>query len=201
MAKELEYKLQLQSPEQLQQILASEQVKALLQESYREIPMETTYFDNEDRLFSQLHWTLRHRKEGSDPVLCLKTPADCPHARNEFQVIAPVLNEEGILALISQGAPKELLSYYKQKSVFPICGARFLRRCAMLRFSDGSLAELAADYGELFGAKGTLPILELELELYEGEAEQMIAFTRSLCECFGLREQPYSKFARAKTLR
>ena len=201
MATELEYKLQLSSPEQMEEILSSAMITALLQEPLRELPMETTYYDNALKHFSHLHWTLRHRTEGGESVVCLKTPTGQSHRRNEWQVSAPQLDEAAILALINAGAPKELFSYYSICPVIPICGARFLRRCAMLEFPDGSVAELAADRGEVFGPKGTLPILELELELYRGEATEMTRFVTALCNTYKLSEQPYSKFARAKTLR
>ena len=180
MATELEYKLQLSSPDEMDRILSSKMIAELLQEPLKELPMETTYYDNALKHFTHLRWT---------------------HERNEWQVSAPQLDEAAVLALIHAGAPKELLSYYSISPVAPICGARFLRRCAMLEFPDGSIAELAADRGEVFGPKGTLPILELELELYRGEPVEMIRLAKALCDTYSLKEQPLSKFARAKTLR
>lgn len=201
MATELEYKLQLSTPEQMEQILSSDSITALLREPLKELPMETTYYDNRHGHFSRLRWTLRHRTEGSNSVVCLKTPTGQVHSRNEWQVSAACLDESAIIALIEEGAPKELLYYYSVSPVEPICGAHFLRRCSMLEFSDGSVAELAADRGEVFGSKGTLPILELELELYHGEPGEMIRFAKLLCNTYRLKEQPKSKFARAKSLR
>ena len=201
MAVELEYKLQLASPQQMEEILSSREVLALLQEPVRELPMKTTYYDNKEKTFTALRWTLRHRLEGSESVVCLKTPTGLSHGRNEWQVCAPELNEEAICSLIDSGAPEELRQYCTLSPVEPICGARFLRRCAMMIFSDGSRAELALDKGEVFGPKGTLPILELELELYEGAPTQMLCFAQLLCKTYGLKEQPMSKFARARTLR
>ncbi len=201
MAKELELKLQLNDPRQIQEILSSPLLTTLPKEELRQIPMETTYYDNAEKLFSRLHWTLRHRKEGEESVLCIKTPSEDPRVRNEFQILAPAMSEEGIRGLVEAGAPKALWEYCKDSPLAPICGARFLRRCTMLQLPDGSRAELALDHGELFGPKGTLPILELELELYEGTPDAMITLANELCSAFSLRPQPQSKFARAKTLR
>ncbi len=201
MATELEYKLQLSSPEQMEQILGSRMITALLQEPLREIPMATTYYDNCHGHFTQLRWTFRHRTEGEESIVCLKTPTGQAHRRNEWQVSAPCLDDASVSALIHEGAPKELLYYYSIAPVTPICGAEFRRRCAMMEFPDGSVAELAADVGKVFGPKGTLPILELELELYRGEPHEMVHFVKDLCHIYGLKEQPQSKFARAKTLR
>lgn len=201
MALELEYKLQLPSPECLEQILSSPEISELLESPFREISMKTTYYDSEANTFSRLHWTLRHRIEGSESVVCLKTPGALSRSRNEWQVFAPALNEDSICALIREGAPEQLLSYYREFPPSPSCGARFIRRCAMLSFPDGSRAEIAADRGEVFGAKGTLPILELELELYDGAPTEMTRLANRLCEIYGLKEQPCSKFARARSLR
>ncbi len=162
--------------------------------------METTYFDCAGQHFSHLHWTLRHRMEADRSVICLKTPSPLPHVRNEWETEAAAPDRAAMEALLRQGAPEELLSYVSAGPLTPICGARFLRRCGMLHFPDGSRAEIAGDFGILFGAKGTLPIRELELELYEGEGEFMQRFAAILCRQFHLSGQPMSKFARAKTL-
>ena len=201
MAQELELKLQLRESQQVCEILSSPLLRPYLAEELREIPMETTYYDNAEKLFSRLHWTLRHRKEGEESVLCIKTPSEDPHIRNEYQINAPTISKEGIRALVEAGAPEALLDYYTESPVAPICGARFLRKCCMLRLPDGSRAELALDEGELFGPKGTLPILEAELELYEGAPDAMIDLANTLCATFSLYPQLKSKFARAKTLR
>ena len=39
---------------------------------FREITMETTYFDTPDRVFSQRKWTLRQRLENGVSVCALK---------------------------------------------------------------------------------------------------------------------------------
>lgn len=200
MALELEYKLQIPSEECMQELLSASEIITLLEEPLRQMLMKTTYYDSADRVFSRLRWTLRHRMEGEESVVCLKTPGSVSHSRNEWQVSAPALNTDAIKALIQQGAPEELLLHYSASSVAPICGAAFLRRCAMIIFPDGSRAEVAIDQGHVFGPKGTLPILELELELYSGEPTEMTRFAALLCKLYNLKEQPYSKFARARSL-
>lgn len=201
MALELEYKLQLPSVDCLNEILVCPEITGLLESPFREIPMKTTYYDSDDNTFSRLHWTLRHRMEGEESVVCLKTPGSVARSRNEWQVLAPALTEESIQALIREGAPEKLMDYYRNAPPRPSCGAAFLRKCAMVTFSDGSRAEIAADQGEVFGAKGTHPILELELELHGGSPAEMTRLATLLCKTYSLKEQPYSKFARARSLR
>ena len=201
MALELEYKLQLPSADLIEVLLSDPEILSKLEAPFHRIPMETTYYDSADLSYSSRHWTLRHRMEGEESVVCLKTPGSLAHSRNEWQISAPSMTAEAIQGLVAEGAPEELLTLYTQSPPEPICGARFLRRCAMLKFADGSLGELALDLGQVFGPKGTLPITELELELYSGEPTEMTAFALSLCKVYGLKEQPLSKFARARSLR
>lgn len=201
MGKELEYKLHVENEAVLLRILADGELCGLAVSPLQETKMKTTYFDAEDRRFSSRHWTLRHRLEGVRSVLCIKTPLDEPHARGEWEIEAEALNEESISGLVESGAPAELLSLYVHGEVFPLCGAEFLRRHMMLRFPDGSEAELACDHGFLHGKETAAALCELELELCHGNPDETIAFVKRLCECYGLREMPLSKFARARALK
>ena len=201
MGKELEYKLLVPDEACLRQIMQDAEIAALAEGSWREMPMKTTYFDSPDLRFGTRHWTLRHRLEGDTSVVCVKTPLEQPHARGEWQVSAERPDEAAIEALLLAGAPRELLLLYGAGDVFPVCGAEFVRTCVMLRFPDGSRAELALDRGVLHGQTERLPFTELELELYEGEPAQMTALTDALCRRYGLCGQPRSKFARARALK
>lgn len=201
MGKELEYKLHVENEAALLRILADEELRSLVNSAWQETQMKTTYFDAADRRFSSRHWTLRHRQEGAHSILCIKTPLDEPHARGEWEIEADGLSEGNIARLVELGAPVELKSLYSKDDVAPLCGAEFLRRHVMLRFPDGSEAELAGDFGILHGKKTATALCELELELYSGAPVETIALVKRLCERYNLREQPLSKFARARSLK
>ncbi len=201
MGKELEYKLQVADAAQLEALLQCREVAALVDEPWRTLAMQTTYYDNEARDFAQKHWTFRHRSEGGVGIACLKTPSGQARARNEWQVEADCLDEAAVAALIREGAPEELAELTQVSKLVALCGASFTRRCVMLRFSDGTRAELAGDLGELYGASERAPLCELEVELYEGSEETLHAFALLLCKNYGLHEQPMSKFARARELK
>lgn len=201
MGKELEYKLHVPHEAALRQILNDADIADLTDGAWREMPMKTTYYDSPDRRFCTRHWTLRRRMEGETSVVCVKTPHKASHTRGEWQVCADRLDDAAIEALLLAGAPQELLLLYGAGDVFPVCGAEFTRNCVMLRFSDGSRAELAGDCGILHGQTERLAFTELELELYEGEPTQMLALVSLLCDRYGLSEQPKSKFARARSLK
>lgn len=192
---ELERKLSLPRREVMEEILEDPAIVAAMAEPVRSISMETTYFDTPDGRLRQKHWTLRRRLENGTSVITLKTPSDVPHCRNEWETQAEEVLE-ALPALVALGAPDALLSV---ESVVPLCGAVFLRRAAQLNL-PGCTAELALDEGRLFGGGREEPLLELELELKEGDPAAMFALTDRLCREFSLQEERKSKFFRASRL-
>ena len=201
MGKELEYKLGVPGKERLDEILQDEIFAALGQGEWKTTPMRTTYYDTEARIFAAHDVTLRHRMEGMKSIVCVKTPLKESHARGEWEIPAPAVDGSAIEKLLRKGAPQELLALYASGMVLPVCSAEFVRRSRMLRFEDGSLAELAGDTGILRGQTETLAFSELELELYGGEPAAMKKLADMLCKKYGIREQPMSKYARAKRLK
>lgn len=200
MGRELEIKLAVDGEAALERILADDTIAALVDGPWQERLMKTTYYDSPDRRFSSHFWTLRHRMEGKNSVVCVKAPTEDPRVRGEWQISAAEINEESIEALMKSGAPMELLYLYGAGDVQPVCGAEFTRKSVMLHFSDGSRAELAGDHGILHGKNKQLPFAELEIELYEGAPTEMEALAAMLQTRYGLKHQNKSKFARARAL-
>ena len=162
----------------------------------RPIAMETTYYDNGQGDFSRLHWTFRRRMENGISVCTLKTPI-AGHGRAEFEVeCGDIL--ESVPLLIRQGAPKELLMLVS-RGITPACGAKFTRLAGLLELEDCT-AELALDEGVLLGGGRELPFREVEVELKSGSEEAVTAFAEALAAELGLKSQPHSKVARARTL-
>ncbi len=201
MGKELEYKLHVSDPDALLKILEDRELNQLSAGPLLKTAMKTTYYDTPQRHFATKRWTFRRRQEGGKSVVCLKTPHKESHARREWEIEAECIDDSAVCRLIEIGAPKELLYLYSTQALIPICGAEFLRRHRMLEFPDGSRAELAADCGFLHGKEEQLFFCELELELYGGEAAEMLGLLNRLCRRYSLREEPLSKFARARALK
>lgn len=168
-----------------------ELLAALLPEDHRTISMETTYFDTPAGEVTRRRWTLRLRRENEKTICTLKTPAKGP-GRQEYEVEAPSL-EEGIPQLLAQGAPEELAAL---TGFVPVCGAKFTRRCALVREGQ-SVVELAVDQGELLGGSRRAPLLEVEAELKQGSQEDLMRYGSELCKKAFLVPQPRSKFQRA----
>ncbi|MBQ6430417.1 MAG: CYTH domain-containing protein [Oscillospiraceae bacterium] len=201
MGKELEYKLNIVDEQALAVILTDPRITALRQGDWQERHMKTTYYDAPDRRFSARLWTFRHRMEGDKSVVCVKTPTEDFHTRGEYQVEASGVNLDSVEALLLVGAPRELVYLYGAGDVAPICGAEFTRKSCMLRFDDGSRAELAGDHGILHGETEKVGFNELELELFDGNPDKMLEFVDYLKAQYSLQEQPMSKFSRAQRLK
>ena len=163
---------------------------------FREIRMETTYYDAPDGIFSRLHWTLRRRMENGVSVCTLKSNLS-DGSRGEWEAEwGDILS--AVPRLIAVGAPKELEEYTRD-GVSPTCGARFTRKALTLAAGDGTV-ELALDQGQLLGGGQALPFAEVEVELKQGRDEDAVAFAQALAARFGLTQEPKSKLRRALEL-
>ena len=163
---------------------------------FREIRMETTYYDAPDGIFSRLHWTLRRRMENGVSVCALKSNLS-DGSRGEWEVEwGDILS--AVPRLIAMGAPKELEEYTRD-GVSPTCGARFTRKALTLAAGAGTV-ELALDQGQLLGGGQALPFAEVEVELKQGRDEDAVAFAQTLASRFGLTQEPKSKLRRALEL-
>ena len=160
------------------------------------ISMETTYYDNADKILRRLHWTLRRRLENGKSVCTLKTPLP-DGSRGEWEAeCADIL--DAVDALCSLGAPRQLL-LFTAEGVQPFCGARFTRLAKTLSTPDCTV-ELALDRGVLLGGGKELPFAEAEVEYKGGSEEAAVDFARKLAAEFGLVPEAKSKVARAMAL-
>lgn len=179
--------------------VATEEKQAAILEKYgdfREISMETTYYDTPDQGLSRRHITLRRRMENGVSVCTVKTPlSDGSRGEWEAQWNDP---ESMIDVLCKLGAP-ETLKFLTCDGITPICGAKFLRRAKEIILPGGSV-ELAVDRGILLGGGKEIPLCEVEVELKSGEDAVAEKFAESLAAAFDLTPEKHSKFHRAKKL-
>ena len=163
---------------------------------FREITMETTYFDTPDRVFSQRKWTLRQRLENGVAVCALKTPGE-NGSRGEWETESGDITA-AICTLCQLGAPEELKDL-TAGGLEAVCSARFTRQAALIR-AEGCTVELALDRGFLRGGIRMALLMEVEVELKEGSEEAATAFARTLASKYGLIPERFSKYARALAL-
>ena len=163
---------------------------------FREISMETTYYDTPDRSLSARKWTLRRRFENGVSVCTLKTPHR-DGGRGEWEMESHDLIS-AVPALCKLGAPAELESLVCN-GVMEVCGARFTRLAALME-ANGCTVELALDRGVLLGGGKELPLCEVEVELKKGDDAAAVAFAKELAQTFGLVPETASKYRRALAL-
>lgn len=163
---------------------------------FREIRMETTYYDTPEGDLRRHRWTLRRRMENGISVCTVKSTLP-DGSRGEWEIqCGDIL--AAVPQLIALGAPEALLEYTHQ-GVISTCGARFLRKAATLPSGSGQV-ELALDRGVLLGGGKELPFAEVEVELKQGRDEDAIAFAEALAARFHLAPEPKSKLRRALDL-
>ena len=178
---------------------ATAEAQAAIRAAYgpwREIRMETTYFDTPDGALSAHRMTLRLRKENDATVCTLKTPLP-DGSRGEWECLTTDIGD-GIRALMAMGAPKRLAGL-TVNDVIPRCGARFTRHSCTIDLGD-ALVELALDQGVLLGGNREIPLCEVEAELKAGSRKAVVQFAAALAARFGMQPEPHSKFRRASAL-
>lgn len=165
-------------------------------DSFRQIRMETTYFDTPDGALAARKMTLRLRKENDTTICTLKTPLS-DGSRGEWECPASTI-EEGLARLIGLGAPAEVTTWV-QPGLVAVCGAKFTRMAAEVATADGT-AELAVDSGILLGGGKEIPLCEVEVELKAGSDAAVLSFAAALADKYGLQREKSSKFRRAMAL-
>lgn len=188
----MEYELKYKATEQEQQAILG-----AFAGQWKEISMETTYYDTPEGDLGALRYTLRRRFENGVSVCTVKTPADGA-GRGEWEVNCDSI-EAAIEKLCKLGAPERLMTL-AQKGLVSVCGARFTRQALAVKIAGGT-AELALDKGILFANQREMPICEVEVELKEGSVAAVEQFAKALAEKYALQPEAKSKFQRAKALR
>ena len=161
--------------------------------NFEEIPMETTYFDTPDSKLSARHITLRSRRENGVCVCTLKTPG-VGHGHGEWDAQAPWCAETA--QKLWQECGEKPVAFAE---LIPVCGARFIRRAALVEAS-GCTVEVALDEGVLLGGGREMPLCEVEVEVKAGSEEAAVCFAQALAGEFGLEAERESKFRRASAL-
>ena len=177
---------------------STRQITAIVEdfEGFREISMETTYYDTPENDLSQRKWTLRQRLENGLSVCTLKTPAE-NGGREEWEIPCEDI-QAAICELCKLGGPPELEALTRN-GVQKVCGARFIRQAALIS-AEGCTVELALDRGILQGGARIEFLREVEVELKEGSEEAAVAFARMLAVKYGLIPERASKYRRALAL-
>ncbi|NLW10407.1 MAG: CYTH domain-containing protein [Clostridiaceae bacterium] len=215
---ETELKLKLIDPSKAAELFEHDWVNGLLMPgSRRQLKMHSLYYDTADGVLNKRMATLRVRLENDSRVMTIKLGekiAASLHQRLEWNLILnndtwnPDL-EDGfdsqafLKYAVSDGDPddelQEILELIDDKPLLPVCEAHFERISWDIGYGD-TLMELALDDGYLKGGDLEERMLELELELKEGDVRDLLELGESLQEHLPLEPEHKSKYARCLDL-
>lgn len=172
--------------------------------SVEKLVMKAVYFDTEDGKLAEHDMAVRVRYEGDSVFAALKWNGSASngfHEREEINV--PACAEHFI------SSPKDLFRESEDgKAMLELIGddelinlleMRYLRRRCRLNV-NGTIMELAVDNGSIITDKGEVPIMELEIELYAGDPDEIRGLGEKLRKKYELKPENRSKLARGLAL-
>ena len=199
---EREWKYRLGNKQQAQAILRDQQLLDFAAGSWQETVLASVYYDTEDTLLRQSGIALRRRYDGVRHILC------CKHGGESSEGLYQRFEEE--IVLISVPYPRDLPLYEfrigrllhdltKTSPLIEIAATEFVRKALIIEV-DKSRIEVAIDEGTLRRKFKKAPLLEVELELKEGDAAVLDRMAQDLALRHGLIIEEKSKLQRALEL-
>lgn len=201
--RELELKLRLESPDLVPQILDHDEYPDIAEISeVLHTKMEACYYDTPELDLYKKRVSYRVRREGADFTATAKwggKVSDGLFDRKEIN--HPVGDfDVGLHSLWNTPLWPVLGDILKGKSLTLLFRTVFDRRSRLLCFQDGTKVELAVDQGEIVTDVRSMHILEVELELKEGDPERVLLLGEVLQAQYPLFPENHSKFQRGLRL-
>jgi inorganic triphosphatase YgiF len=173
--------------------------------SREKLSFKAAYFDTENGILAANDIAFRVRQEGSRVIATLKWSGknEGPlHTREEINV--PIDGEACLIMpdptiFKESEIGRQLLGLIEGKQLISFVEVGFLRR--RIRVDTGnSIIEVSIDIGEIVADSGSLPIYELELELFSGKQDDLIDLGKKLANRYSLAPEELSKYARGLML-
>lgn len=203
---EIELKYAIKDKAVSEEIWEDTELKVIEEMDSREtLYMKAAYFDTEDFILAQNDIAYRVRMEGERKIASLKWNGKSEgalHTREEINVPVDgddcfILPDQTIFKESSIG--KELIELVDGKQLASLMEVGFLRRRFRVDYNN-SIIEISIDNGDIITDNGSLPICEVELELFTGDQEVLLELGNKLAEKYGLASEKRSKYARGLTL-
>lgn len=168
------------------------------------IPMHAVYFDTKDKALLKKEMAFRVRYEDVRLVATLKWGGNYEeglHVRGELNVPVEEAFLEAPTADIFKGSAiyEEISRTVGEEPLVPVMEMDFVRK--QMQIDTGkSISVVSYDEGEIKTSAGNAPISELEIELYSGKQEDMIALGKEIAAKYNLQEGSKSKYQRGLEL-
>jgi len=203
---EIEMKYGIGDKEIAKSIWEDEYLLSMEEKDSRErVYMKASYFDTDDYILSKNDIAFRVRMEGARIVASLKcngSSVEGLHTREEINV--PVKDEACFIKpdpeiFKESDIGRGMIALVQGKPLHSLLETRFLR--SRMRIDTGkSICEVAIDDGEIVTDFGSLPICEMEIELFSGDQEDVLRIGKALAEKYQLTAEDRSKYARGLEL-
>ena len=203
---EIEMKYLVRDRAQADEILNDEIVKSVEDEgSFETIDMYAVYYDTPDRKLTEAGIAVRVRREGEFYVATMKDKGNSiegMHKRKEINVRLSdekMIREPDVTIFSESDVYEQLLGIAGKGKLVPVLSMIFERRQVRVDTGD-AISMLSFDDGEIKAGSKTLPIMEMEIELYSGDVDALKEYGTKIAEKFGLTAEDRSKFARGYAL-
>jgi inorganic triphosphatase YgiF len=205
---EIELKYHIESDFQMNQVWKDAYLRNMAEPgSAEEINMHAAYFDSEDLILFKNGIAFRTRREGERCVATLKRKDDDVgvsglYVREEINV--PVSADASFLSpnpdiFIQSEEGKQLVALLHGKPLVNMFDTVFLRK--KFRIDTGNtICEVSLDAGEITNGESSLPISELEIELFSGSREELLEIGEIVRETYNLTPELRSKYSRGRSL-
>ncbi|MCL1895022.1 MAG: CYTH domain-containing protein [Clostridiales bacterium] len=201
---EIELKYKVENAEQFEKILSDTWINSHAESSGREVVrMKAAYFDTEDLTLVKHNIAFRIRSEGDRTLATLKWNEDDDgisglYIRSEINI--PVTDQTCFFhpdpAIFKESAEgKDLLDLLDNQPLVNIFDTIFTRNRIRIDYKE-SILEIALDEGVIVAGARSHQFRELEIEIYSGSRDDLLAVGKELAAGYGLEPELKTKFAR-----
>ena len=202
---EIELKFLVEEELTRERILQDDHLRKLAgEEALEVIPMKAVYYDTEEKDLLKKMYAFRVRYEDVRPVATMTWGGGVEeglHQRGELNVTVNEVFAECPNVDIFKGSEiyEEIAEAVGEKPLIPVMEMEFVRK--QMHVDTGkSISVVSFDEGEIRTAGGTAPISEVEVELYSGDQDDMIALGKELAAKYNLTPGNKSKYQRGLEL-
>ena len=199
---EIELKYAINNKEISAKIWDDEELKKIEEPDTREtLFMDAIYFDTKDMDLSRNDMAYRVRREGDRLVASLKWGGGSEGALHKREEINIPVNDTKPNPVIFEACDigPDMMEIISGKELQPLVDMHIERKRFRVEIDD-TLLELSIDSGEIKTENGSVPVNEVEIELFSGPEEGMMKIGQMLMEKYDLVSEKRSKFYRGLML-
>ncbi len=199
---EIELKYTIENKEIAAKIWEDADLRKIEEPDTREtLFMDAIYFDTKDMDLSKNDMAYRVRREGDRLVASLKWGGGSEGALHKREEINIPVNDTKPNPVIFEACDIgcDLMNIIDGKELNPLVDMHIERKRFRVEIDD-SLLEISVDEGEIKTENGSVPVCEVEVELYSGAEDGMMKIGQMLMDKYGVVSEKRSKFYRGLML-